>query len=371
MSGTWNPDKHPRGHVGNRGQFTTVTKADADQSVTLTLDAPTEDDGAPWGRRFDSFEEKIAAYHAELEKGVEGLRDDAEFARYLDTMTLFHRYSPTNQLMIALQRPDATLVAGYNRWQDVGRQVKKGEKGIAIWAPKTRWVAEADANGNEIRGADGKPVKKKVVAGYTVATVFDVEQTEGEELPEGARRLTTEPPAGYTEDLTRAIEARGFAVSYEPIPGGTNGYTTADGSKKVVIDSALSAGQRAKTLAHELGHIVLGHTDRAGEYHTGHGGQRGAMEVGAEAFSYVLCRANGMDAAETGGYSYGYVGGWSGGRGDTAVVKATADAVSKAVKDTLAAQPWTNLAADPVADAPRTERAPRRKTARRKTTARA
>lgn len=358
------------------GQFAPQGRMGPDGSVTLadpdgqTVDGSDGSDGggedeSPLRRRYDTFEEKLSAFQGELERGVEGLREDENWKKYLNTMTKFHRYSPSNQLLISLQRPDATLVAGFRRWGDVGRHVKKGERGIGILAPKMRWVDEKDAAGNPRVGDDGKPKKRQVVTGFTTATVFDVSQTDGEPIPEGARKLSKEPPEGFTDDLTAAIEAHGYEVAYEKIPGSANGYTTLRGPKRVVIDEGLSPGQRAKTLAHELGHIEMGHTDpnNSGEYHEGHGGRRGAMEVEAESFSYVLCRANGMDAEETGGYSYAYVGGWSGGGGDVEVVRQAAENVAKAVKSSLASRTWANVEPDPVEAAPRRE--PERKPAAR------
>ncbi|WP_156250921.1 ArdC-like ssDNA-binding domain-containing protein [Pseudactinotalea terrae] len=245
----------------------------------------------------------------------------------------------TNQLLIAAQRPDATQVAGYRKWEEMGRQVMKGEKGIAILAPRKVRVTVTDAAGNPVRDEKGKPKKELKVVGFTTATVFDVSQTDGDPLPELKDDLTAEPPAGYIEDLEKAITGRGFTVSYEAdLPGSARGYSSPEG--KVVVRESLSPAMRAKVLAHELGHIAAGHLDELEEYHTGHGGQRGRMEVEAESIAYTLCRANGM-STEVGDISGTYVAGWAT-AAEPDAVKAAAQKVSKTVATLLGEGDWTN-----------------------------
>lgn len=327
------------------GQFAPSAHAESD----LTLDAPVEsearssivDTDSVFTRRYDSVEEKLKALHDELEARVLGLADDAEWNDYLDTMSRFHRYSFGNQMLIHIQTGgQATQVAGFRKWQEMDRSVMKGEKGIAILAPKRVTVTDKDDNGKPKLDANGKPIKSKRVVGFTTATVFDVSQTDGKPLPEGGNRMLSEtPPDGFRDDLETAIAAEGYTVSYEEIGGGANGYTDPV-NKRVVVKEGLPAANQAKTLAHELGHIKAGHLDRMDEYHTGHGGQRNSMEVEAESYAYVLTRMNGM-SPQVGDYSSRYVAGWGGTDGET--VRKSAEHVQKCIKDTIANGSWRNV----------------------------
>jgi antirestriction protein ArdC len=300
-------------------------------------EAPAEDSDNAFKRRYDSMEEKLEAFHAELEKAVTDLDTDENWLAYLDTMSKFHRYSFQNQMLIALQRPGATHVAGFNKWKEMGRHVNKGERGISILAPKTIRETEKDAAGKPSLDAKGKPVKRTKVIGFTTATVFDVAQTDGDPLPSIQRELSETPPLGFVQNLEDSIRRTGYEVSYEEITGGAHGYTSPT-EKRVVIDSRLTPGSQAATLAHELGHIQAGHMERISEYHTGHGGHRGAIEVEAESVAYALCRNAGMKTpAETAGT---YVAGWARAERDPEVVKKSAQAVCKAVKEILSDPAW-------------------------------
>jgi antirestriction protein ArdC len=327
--------RQPKG-VPVGGQFAAESKTEP--TLTLGTVAPAAE--TVFTKRYDTLDEKVAAFHDELEKHVADLADDENWTRYLVTMSKFHRYSLFNQLLITLQRPDASKVAGYRKWQELGRQVNKGEKGISIFAPKAVRMDLLDAAGNPvIDPATGKPKKQNRVIGFTTATVFDVAQTDGEPLPEVERTISEEPPEGLIEDLESAITERGFTVAYEEIPGSAEGYTSPR-SKRVVVDASLPAGSRAAVLAHELGHIAAGHLERTDEYHTGHGGQRGVMELEAESIAYSLCRANGLSTAQ-GGVSATYIAGWT--RNEPDAIKESAERVSKTVKGILSAGTWRNL----------------------------
>jgi len=284
---------------------------------------------------YASVQEKVDAMRAELADAVDRLSEDEEWNRFLDTMGKFHRYSFQNQVLIMIQRPGATRVAGFQTWKSLGRSVLKGEKGIAILAPKT--VTAKDADGNVDVDANGKPLKK--VVGFTSATVFDISQTEGEPLPEGYHSFSEEPPPGFADDLESAIAAQGYTISYEELSGGKQGYTTMDAPHRVVIDSTLEPGERARTLAHELGHIMCGHTskDETRSYSTDHGGKRGEMEVEAESFAYVLCRMNGMEAHQR--TASEYVAGWQ--KFEPDAIRAAGERLSKAFKRTVEL-PWRN-----------------------------
>lgn len=328
MSTAFVEAEHPREKTGKFAE-----KANTPLGTdTLIAEPPAHVN--PLAQRYDSVEEKIEAMRAELEAGVASLADDENWQRHLDVMSQFHQYSFSNQMLIAIQRPDATRVAGFKVWKSMGRSVRKGEKGIAILAP--RMVNDNDKDTGKPRvDENGRPIKK--VIGFTSATVFDVGQTDGEPLPEVYKELSEEPPAGYVEDLEQAIAAHGYQVVYEKTGSRALGYTSPD-RKVVVVDPDLSPGTRATTLAHELGHIACGHTERMDEYHSGHDGHRGEMEVEAESFSYVLSQMNGMQtnlkpASE-------YVGSWS--RREPDAIKSVGDTLQRAIKATVKNTGWRN-----------------------------
>lgn len=328
------PSRHPAG-VPIGGQFAPETRTEAEVSLTGTVEESI------WQTRYDTPGEKLTAFREELDRKVAELDTDEEWLSYLDTMSKFHKYSMNNTLLIMLQRPDATRVGSYKLWQSLGRQVRKGEKGIAIFAPMRKSLPATDKDGNPILDGKGKPVREVRNAGYTTASVFDISQTDGPELPSIQTSLSETPPPGFKDDLEAAIVAEGFTVSYEELKGGLNGYTSADGSNRVVIRKGLSEGSEAAVLAHELGHIKAGHLERREEYHTGHNGQRGNMEVEAESIAYVLCRANGMQTVgDTAGT---YIKGWS--LRDPEALRKSGETVANATKALLTGRDWQNVEA--------------------------
>ena len=318
---TWVSEDHPRGEgqkFVDKVQHAPEISLDAEETV--------------FTKRYESVKEKIAAFHDELETRVADLADDENWQNYLHTMGAFHRYSFLNQILIQSQRPDATRVASFRKWKELDRSVMKGEKGISILRPAFAKTEEKDANGKPAIGPDGKPIVGRKIIGFSTASVFDVAQTEGKPLPTAHEELTEDPPAGFIENLEASIRSLGFTVSYEKIPGAARGFTEPG---RVVVDESLNPAERARTLAHEHGHVSLGHLDRIDEYHQGHDGKRGAMEVEAESFAYVVCRSQGMSPL-VGGTSATYVAGWQG--ADTETVRRSAEAVSKAVKGVLGSE---------------------------------
>lgn len=285
---------------------------------------------------------KLDALHTELQEQVANLHNDVEWSNYLDSVTKFHKYSFSNQIIISIQNPNATRVAGFNKWKEMGRNVKRGEKALNILAPKIYNVVKEDKDGNPVKGPDGKPIKERRVVGFTGVSVFDVSQTEGKPLPPKPE-LSETPPEGLKEDLENAVESYGYSVHYSDDAGPGEGYTSKT-DKKVVIKKSLNPGQTASVLAHELGHIAAGHMERE-DYHTGEGGHRGTMEVEAESISYVILRANGMSTA-AGTESKGYVSGWAKAQKDPDTVKKSAEKVSSTVKKLLDDLTWKNANLD-------------------------
>lgn len=226
---------------------------------------------------------------ARLEAAIGEIHDSETFRRYLEVQARFHRYSWGNTLLILLQRPDATQVAGFHAWRKLGRFVKKGEKGIAIVVPHVR---RKQANSGED--------EKERVTGFGTGYVFDVSQTDGEPLP------AVEVPVLDGEDgqelydrLADLAAAEGVSLVRRPaeaMPAGVMGYYTP--SERSIVVAEASPLQMTKTLAHELGHHYTGLTDASRSEH----------ETIAESVAYVVCAHHGLD---TGARSFPYVATWS------------------------------------------------------------
>jgi antirestriction protein ArdC len=249
--------------------------------------------------------------HNNLVAAVEGLVSSEEWGAMLEVSARFHRYSTNNQLVIYLQCPQATRVAGYRAWQRLGRQVRKGERGLAILAPCRRRVAPVER--------DDEPEhdeKVEILTGFRVVYVFDVSQTEGKELPEVApRRLTGEVPPQLTQALEQQVSDAGFTLKQEAIAQPTcNGYADFE-RHLVVLREDLSGIQAAKTLIHELGHVLL-HVDA-------NLSERSVPEIEAESVAFVVTSALGLDTSD---YSFAYVARWA--QGDAELVAASAQRVT-------------------------------------------
>jgi len=199
----------------------------------------------------------------------------------LKLMARFHKYSFNNCLLIAQQFPDATKVMGFHGWKAVGRSVKKGEKGIGITAPLA--VRKKDA-----------PADEKEIRGFRVVHVFDISQTEGDDLPKLAR--PTGDVAQWIEPMERLIESKGITLQYGVLDRGTYGQSSL---KKITILSGLRSPMRLEVLVHELAHELL-HPDREVRKELSHA----VMETEAQAVAQVVCQALGLDAIE---YSADYI----------------------------------------------------------------
>ena len=260
--------------------------------------------------------ERRAAERELMNRAVEELRGSEGWQRWLSLRHLFHRYSFRNQILIAVQRPTATRVAGYERWRKLGYQVSRGERGISIWAhcspskkALARWRAE---------GADPETRPRGF---FRMVKVFDRAQVEP--IPDAEREpVDLDPPIVPLEGeqlaclfaplCEFATEVGVTAVEVAEIPGRANGYfsllTEAIGVEPV--SPAYSANQQVKTLVHELSHALLHFTRKAAE----EAGEeavplsREAEEVVVECVAFTVCAAVGFDTA---GYSVPYVTSWS------------------------------------------------------------
>ncbi len=252
-------------------------------------------------------QERMAAALALLDAGIGTIVDGASFRAYLATLARFPTYSARNVALIHAQRPDATRVAGYRAWQALGRQVRKGERGIRIIAPYRRVLAVGDQEGDADDGG-------ALVTGFGVATVFDLAQTEGTPLDEApAPHLlasASDAAAWLWEQLAAFLAAEGVALAREET-GRANGYYAPAG-RRVAVHACLDGDQATKTLAHECAHHVAG----------ARAGARGADdETIAEGAAFVVLHHFGIDA---GGYTFPYVARWA---ADRAVLTRNLEAI--------------------------------------------
>lgn len=259
-------------------------------------------------------EQQMYEITKQLEEGVKELFTSERYKEYLKTMSKFYNYSFNNTVLIALQRPEATLVAGYSAWQkNFHRQVKKGEKGIQIIAPSQRKEKEVvekfDPETNEpILGPDGQPeteVVEHVVSDFRVVRVFDVSQTYGEPLPEIAIPDLTEQVQNFPLFLQAVKELSPVLIRFGETGGEAKGYYSNKG-KEIVVKEDMSESQTIKTLIHEIAHAKLHDRElleKAGEEK----GQR-TKEIEAESIAYTVCQYFGLDTSD---YSFPYIASWS------------------------------------------------------------
>lgn len=264
-----------------------------------------------------------------LETGVGNIFTGDKYAQYLQTMSKFHRYSFNNTLLIAMQRPDATLVTGYRNWQSMGRQVKKGEKGITILAlapiKRKREQEILDQNHMPLLDADGKPKTEEVevvIPRFKPTTVFDISQTDGEPIETLAPEELTEAVADYDLFMKAITAVSPVPIRFDEIAGEAKGYYHS-GDKEIVIQKGMSESQTIKTAIHETGHARLHDKDIMEEQ--GIEKDRLTKEVEAESVAYCVCSAFGVDTSE---YSFPYIAGWSSGR-DMKELKASMDIIRK------------------------------------------
>ena len=229
-----------------------------------------------------------------LIQGFDEITESEGFQRYLETMSRFHKYSYGNVMLIMAQNPEATRVAGYRRWQQLGRQVKRGEQGIKILVPRKQRLRDAKTDEE-----DDEPLY--VIRGFGVGTVFDVSQTEGEPLPEPPRpeELEGESATSFwlADQLRDYLEDRGVLFQLTELDGPKGTYHPA--LKRVQLQVGMSPDQTAKTLCHETAHYQADHTA---------GVHRRDAETVAEASSFVVLNHYGID---TSGYSFPYIATWA------------------------------------------------------------
>jgi len=263
----------------------------------------------PTDREAPAMTSKTEQLREPLTDGVAALIDSEQWAAMLAATAKSHCYSANNQLLILLQAPQATRVAGFRRWQSLGRQVRKGEKGIAILAPclyrpsKTSTAAQ-EHNTSTASNSDGEttgPRSAGQLRGMRVGHVFALSQTDGEPLAEiTPEPLTGAAPAAMWAALAEQVGAHGYRIERGECRG-ANGYTDPAG-RLVRIRADIAEAMAARVLAHELAHLECGHCEH-GSYRC-----RGRREVQAESVAWLISAHFGLD---TGAYTLPYVAGWA------------------------------------------------------------
>ena len=264
--------------------------------------------------------EKLKEITDRLEQGIKELFDSERYKEYLRVMSKFHNYSFNNTLLIAMQKPDASLIAGFNAWKNnFKRNVMKGEKGIKILAPSPFKIKQEmekidPATQKPVIGADGKPVteeKEITIPAFKVVSVFDVSQTEGKEIPNLAVDMLTGDVERFKDVFAALEKTSPVPIGFEKIEGGAHGYYHLE-EKRIAIDEGMSELQTLKPAIHEIAHAKLHDIDlNAPVTEQTDRPDRRTREVQAESVAYAVCQHYGLDTSD---YSFGYVAGWSSGR---------------------------------------------------------
>ena len=272
-----------------------------------------------------------------LEQGLQDLFNSDSYRNYLTTMSKFHNYSFNNTLLIAMQKPDATLVAGYKAWQkNFERHVNKGEKAIRILAPAPYKIKEErdkiDPVTQELLlDKDGNPQKEEVeitIPAFRAVSVFDLSQTDGKPIPELASKELLSDVEGY-QDLIRAVEAISpVPIELEEIAGDSKGYYDRE-AKRIAVQENMSESQTLKTMIHEVAHSKL-HSKEV-EQDEQMRKDRNTKEVEAESVAYTVCQHFGVDTSD---YSFGYIAGWSSGR-DTKELRSSMDTIRRTASELI------------------------------------
>ena len=281
--------------------------------------------------------QKVQEITEKLEQGIKELFESEKYKTYLNTMSKFHNYSFNNTMLIAMQKPDATLVAGFKAWQkNFDRHVKKGEKGIRILAPAPYKIKEErdkiDPVTQELLlDKNGNPQKEEVeitIPAFRAVSVFDLSQTDGKPIPELTAKELLSDVEGY-QDMIRAVEAISpVPIELEEIAGDSKGYYDRE-AKRIAVQENMSEGQTLKTMIHEVAHSKL-HSKEV-EQDEQMKKDRNTKEVEAESIAYTVCQHFGVDTSD---YSFGYIAGWSSGR-DTKELRASIDTIRRTASELI------------------------------------
>ena len=283
--------------------------------------------------------QKVKEITDKLEEGLKELFESEKYKSYLTTMSKFHNYSFNNTLLIALQRPDATLVAGYQAWQrNFNRHVNKGERGIRILAPAPYKIKEErdkldPVTGEVMLDKDGTPQTEEVeikIPAFRAVSVFDVSQTDGEPLPELEAKELLSTVEGY-EDFINAITYVAHApIGFEDIPGASKGYFNIE-KNRIAVQEGMSESQTLKTMVHETAHSMLHNKEVNKEDILAPAKDRNTKEVEAESIAFTVYNHFSIDTSD---YSVGYIAGWSNGK-DMKELKSSLDTIRRTASELI------------------------------------
>ena len=269
-----------------------------------------------------SMKEKVNELMTKLEQGLKEVFESDAYKNYLNTMAKFHNYSINNTLLINQQMPEATLVAGFNSWNNnFDRHVKKGEKGIKIIAPAPYTIKKEQQvvdpkTGEALTNFDGTPKTAEVeikVPAFKISYVYDISQTDGKELPTlGVNEL--KEGVNHAKDFIDSLEKLSpVPIEYGETKGESKGFYSPT-ENSITIKEGMSESQTIKTMVHEISHAKLHNPDMMKE---NKGKSKGTIEMEAESIAYIVCQHFGIDTSD---YSFGYIAGWSEGK-ETAELK--------------------------------------------------
>lgn len=283
--------------------------------------------------------QKVKEITDKLEEGLKELFNSEKYKSYLTAMSKFHNYSFNNTLLIAMQKPEATLVAGFKAWQNnFNRHVNAGEKAIRILAPAPYTIKEErdkldPVTGEVMLDKDGMPQTEEVevkIPAFRAVSVFDVSQTDGEPLPELEAKELLSTVEGY-EDFIKAITYVAPApIGFEDIPGDSKGYFSTT-ENRIAVQEGMSESQTLKTMVHETAHSMLHNKEVNKEDILAPAKDRNTKEVEAESIAYTVCQHFGIDTSE---YSFGYIAGWSSGK-DMKELKSSLDTIRRTASELI------------------------------------
>ena len=278
--------------------------------------------------------QKVQEITDKLEEGLKELFESEKYKTYLSTMSKFHNYSFNNTLLIAMQKPEATLVAGYKAWQkNFERHVNKGEKAIRILAPAPYKIKEERDKLDPVTGEmmfdeNGMPQKEQVevtIPAFRAVSVFDVLQTDGKPIPELEAQELLSTVEGYEDFVQALMNVAPVPIGFEDIPGDSKGYFHTE-EKRIAVQENMSESQTLKTMVHEVAHSMLHNKEiNRDDLMEAPAKDRNTKEVEAESVAYTVCQHFGIDTSD---YSFGYIVGWSSGK-DMKELKSSLDIIRK------------------------------------------
>ena len=285
-----------------------------------------------------SEKQKVKEITDKLEAGLKELFESEKYKSYLSTMSKFHNYSFNNTLLIAMQKPEATLVAGYQAWQkNFERHVNKGEKAIRILAPAPYKIKEERDKLDPVTGEmmfdeNGMPQKEETevtIPAFRAVSVFDVSQTDGKPIPELEVNELLSTVEGYEDFVQALMNISPVPIAFEDIPGDSKGYfSTAE--KRIAVQDNMSESQTLKTMVHEVAHSML-HDKEVNQSMDIPVKDRNTKEVEAESVAFTVCQHFGIDTSD---YSFGYIAGWSSGR-NMKELKSSLDTIRKTASELI------------------------------------